>query len=106
MLRKQIEHFITISLRFFFDLDYAMFHHAFLTILIVAGLGRLFMSKLIEAFQDSAKTVKQDYLTFRELVAELRTRWINSELRAFFTTHAHQVWQNISGFGFRIWWIK
>ncbi len=101
MLRKQIEQFTVVSLKFFFDLDYALFHHIFLVVLIIAGLSRLFLTKLIIAFQEGATTVKQDYQNFREVIINYKTRWMKSNACDFLMMHTRQVKENISGFGLR-----
>lgn len=64
MLRKTGQ-LAAVSLKFFFDVDYAFCHHALLMTLLSFGILKLFLTKITDAFADGWQTVKGDYLIIR-----------------------------------------
>lgn len=80
MLRK-IGQLAGVSLKFFFDLDYAFCHHALLMTLLAAGILKIFFTKIIGAFSDGWLTVKSDFMTLKMDIAAFREHWENSGTR-------------------------
>lgn len=95
MYRKHIEHFITVTLRYFFDFDYMIVNNAFLMMLLAAGGLRLLFARVANEFEEGIVTVREDALTIREHIAMLRERWMNSELYERIMTGARIVKENV-----------
>ena len=63
---KHIGHLIMVSLKYFFDIDHSICHSAFITVLIVMSVARLFFSRLLSLFHDGLLVVKEDLAGLRQ----------------------------------------
>jgi hypothetical protein len=75
MIRKQIGHFVIVSLKYFFDLDPIFSSHALLMILVSTGIIKLSMVKLAANIHDG---LLQDFVELKAGILSLRERWENS----------------------------
>jgi hypothetical protein len=84
MLRKQIEDMMTVTLRYFFDIDYSLFNHSFLVVFVIgAGFFRLAFQSMQHELMAGVKTVKKDYFEIRHDLDGVK-KWCVQQ--SFYTT--------------------
>lgn len=95
MYKKHIEHFITVSLKYFFDFDYTILSNATLIVLVVAGSCRFLFCRMAEEFQDGLATVQKDVSTLKAGISTAREGWENSELNERMLHNARSLKNNL-----------
>jgi len=74
-MKKHIGHIIIVSLKYFFDIDYSVCFHTFTTLIIWAGITKLFVCQAQYIFSDGLHTVMQDILTIKDQLDAYKERW-------------------------------
>jgi len=72
MYKKNIEHLVTVSLKYFFDLDYSALSHTFVIFILVFAVGKLVFANVKNMAADTFNKVK---LT----VLNIKSRWNGAE---------------------------
>jgi len=80
MFRKQIGHFVMVSLKYFFDLDPSIGSHVLVIILLAPGFLRLWAAKSGRYIQVGINNVKEDMFELKAGVNNIKERWGNSTL--------------------------
>jgi hypothetical protein len=81
MFRKQILHFITVSMKFFFDFDANSSQQLFSMAQLFSTAAKLGLIFSVAYFYQGLITVKQDVLAIKSDARSLAGRWENSHLR-------------------------
>jgi len=84
MFRKQIGHFVMVSLKYFFDLDPSFSSHCLLLILVTIGVIKLSIVRLSGNIHVGLLQVKNNMLEWRAgiiTLIERRENGINSDWR-------------------------
>ena len=75
MYKNNLSHFLSLSLKYFFDIDPAFSNHAFLIALLMAGVIKMFMATITEYFYDGVQSVKEDAMAMKSLLLDTREKW-------------------------------
>ncbi len=63
---RHIGHLIMVSLKYFFDIDHSTCHSAFITVLIVMSIAKLFFSRIFSLFYNVLLAIKGDIIGLKE----------------------------------------
>ena len=81
MYRKNIEHIIMVSLKYFFDLDYSFYSHIILAALVAVSLLKFFLNQTAAFFHEGIITVKEDAISLKSEIAIIKENWEISPVR-------------------------
>lgn len=95
MYKKHIEQMMTAGMKLFFDLDYAVFHHFFLVVFLVAGLFKLLFTRIRFELNDGVLTVVEDIHTLREYLLMVKQQWQNSTAYDRVVTYTSSIKTNL-----------
>lgn len=75
MFRKQIEDVLTVTLKYFFDIDYTLFNNSFLVVpVLIAGFFRVAYLELRYEVACGVQTVRRDMFAIRKDIRKAR-KW-------------------------------
>jgi hypothetical protein len=74
MIRKSLEEFLIVALKFFFDIEYAYCSHAFLIAIILSGMVKMYFSNCVRELHIGCQTVLKDARTFRVHIVNVKRR--------------------------------
>ena len=78
---RYIAHIITVSLKYFFDIDYLVYNHIHTIMHILAYNLGIFPAFIANEFYEGVLTVKNDAIAIRDNVLSLKERWDKSEMQ-------------------------
>lgn len=96
MFFKQIQSLLTVAVRYFFNLDLHLFTPALLSIIVVIGFIKLFMSKVVDELHWGLLTVKEDAINLADSIKESWDRWQNSETHDLLISYTRSIKSHLS----------
>ena len=80
---KQIGHLITVSMKYFLDIDPSICNHTFMAVLIMAGITKLLIHNIVAVLHDGILTVKEDAIVLKDMIATYRERLSKNDTHTY-----------------------
>ncbi len=106
MFKKQVGHFVTVSMKFFFDFDISVFSHALFAVIILLGFIKLLFVILADNLYDGLLTVKEDAQLLQQEVAAYKQKWENSPVRETLINNVRSFRENLAEIDVSNWRLK
>jgi hypothetical protein len=106
MYKRNLEHLVTVAVRYFFNFDFTSFNHIYIVAIVILLSIKMLFSKVAYEFYDGGLTIKDDITNLRNAMLTAKQNWMESEMRETVMHNLAAIKNAVTGKDLRLWKLK